>query len=275
MPLGRLVGGTLIATALAATMCVGTYWTASAMQSDLVDKAQTTLDAQHLTATVMFSGRDAYVWADTPTARADAIAALKTIPGVRVVLVGEGPAPLTPQSPSAAVTSTRPSTAPSAEAVPTATPPQTGSTPATGAASATSAVASSTAATAAETPVPPATTAPVTIPAWPAVLFDGDSSTVNTAGTAQLVQVARFMVAHPTTTVVLTGYTDTGGTAAGRQALGMARAASAQAVLVAEGVSSSRTTIASGGGSNPVSTSGTSQGRALNRRVTVTMTQES
>ena len=286
MPLGRLAGGTLVATALAATMCVGTYWTAQAMQSDLVDQARTTLDAQQLTATVMFSGRDAYVWADTPSARADAIAALKTIPGVRIVLVGQGAPPVT-QRPSAAVSSVTPSTTQTILPAPSATPIETASdsTTPTAAASMASEAPSSTATTTSTavtvTPVPTAspssiaTSAPLTIPGWPAILFDGDSSTVNQGGKSQVAQIAQFMVAHPTTTVVLTGYTDTTGTAAGRQSLGMARAKAVQAMLVADGVSSSRTTVVSGGGSNPVATSGTSQGRALNRRVTVTMTQES
>jgi outer membrane protein OmpA-like peptidoglycan-associated protein len=115
----------------------------------------------------------------------------------------------------------------------------------------------------------------VAIPAWPQILFDGDSATVNKAGKAEVAQIASFMVAHPTMTVLLTGYTDTSGTAAGRQALGLARAKAVQAVLVADGASSSRITAASRGGNDPAASSSTSQGRALNRRVTVTMTQES
>ena len=91
--LGRLATGALLATGLAATMVLGTCWTATAMQTGLADAARTTLDAKNLAATVMVSGRDAYVWAKTPTERADAIAALRTVPGVRIVLVGEGEPP--------------------------------------------------------------------------------------------------------------------------------------------------------------------------------------
>lgn len=90
---GRVVTGSLLAVGLAATMTAGTYWTASAMQTALADAARTRLDAQQLTATVMMAGRDAYVWARTPTERADAIAAVRTVPGVRVVLVGDGAPP--------------------------------------------------------------------------------------------------------------------------------------------------------------------------------------
>jgi len=93
MSLGRLAGGALLVTSLAATMGVGTYWTASTLQSDLSRQAQSALSAKQVTATVVFSGRDAYVWAPTISDRADAIAAVRAIPGVRLVLIGEGAAP--------------------------------------------------------------------------------------------------------------------------------------------------------------------------------------
>lgn len=277
MSLGRLAGRTLLATGLAATMCVGTYWTAQAMQTDLADRAQTTLQAHQLTATVVFSGRDAYVWADTPTARADAIAVLKTMPGVRIVVIGEGVPPTSTQpSASAAVTS----------ATPSATRTSLATATATIAASSTTAVASASTATITSAALPatsvPATSAtstppavPVTIPAWPVIRFDGDSTNVDKAGKAELVQMAQFMVAHPTVRVLLTGYTDMGRTQPGRQALGLARAQSAEAALTANGASASRITVASRGGNDPVASNNTAQGRALNRRVNVTMTQES
>lgn len=290
MSLRRLAGGALLATGLAATMCIGTYWTASAMQADLTNQARTTLAAQHLQATVAIAGRDAYVWADTPTARADAIAALRTIPGIRIVVVGEG----TP--PAAALPGATAATSASATATRTSLPTTTTTPTATAATSVTASssdTATPTDTTTAPPPAPsvvataagvPATSvptasasssAPVAIPAWPAILFDGDSSTVTQAGKAELAQVAGFLAAHPTITAHLTGYTDTSGTAAGRQALGLSRASAVEAVLVADGVTASRMTVASGGGNDPVASSGTSQGRALNRRVTVTMTQES
>jgi outer membrane protein OmpA-like peptidoglycan-associated protein len=286
MSLGRLAGGALVATGLAATMCVGTYWTASAMQSDLADQARTTLAAQHLNATVTFAGRDAYVWADSPTARADAIAVLRTIPGVRIVLVGTGTGPVAPSpSPSLTATSVGPSvTATRTSPPPSSAPPSSTPAPTDGASTAstppspTATIASTSGpATAVATASASAstTTPPVTVPAWPAILFDGDSSTVTKASRTQLAQIAGFMVAHPTMTAHLTGYTDTSGTSAGRQALGLARANAVEAVLVAGGVSAAHITVASRGGNDPVATSATSQGRALNRRVTVTMTQES
>jgi outer membrane protein OmpA-like peptidoglycan-associated protein len=98
---------------------------------------------------------------------------------------------------------------------------------------------------------------------------------VNAAAKAELVEIAQFMVAHPTVKVTLTGYTDMSKTEAERQALGLARAKSAAAVLAANRVSPSRTTVASRGGNDPVASNATAQGRALNRRVNVSMTEES
>jgi OOP family OmpA-OmpF porin len=82
------------------------------------------------------------------------------------------------------------------------------------------------------------------------------------------------MVAHPTTVVTMTGYTDMSHTEADRQALGLARAKSAASVLTANGVSPARITMKSRGGNDPVASNTSAQGRALNRRVNVTMTQE-
>ena len=92
--LGRIATETLLAAGLVGTIYAGTYWTATALQAGIAGESRSTLEAKHLAATVMMSGRDAYVWAKTPTERADAIAALRTVPGVRVVLVGEGDPPV-------------------------------------------------------------------------------------------------------------------------------------------------------------------------------------
>jgi len=80
MSFGRRASGTLLATGLAATMGLGTSWSAHAMESTLADQARVTLEARQPTASVLFAGRDATVWADSPSAREDAIAALRTIP---------------------------------------------------------------------------------------------------------------------------------------------------------------------------------------------------
>jgi hypothetical protein len=257
MSLGRRASGTLLATGLAATMGLGTYWSAHAMESTLADQARVTLEARQLTASVLFAGRDATVWADSPSAREDAIAALRTIPGVRIVLIGEGAPPaVSSSSSSAAVTSAKPTPARTTVATPkaTATPTIT-ATP--------SATVSSASAPTTTTPVPSASPSsadpkPVTIPVWPAIQFGGGSPNLDA-----------------TVKVTLTGHTDMGLTAAERQALGLVRAQAAASVLVANGVSSSRITAVSQGGNDPIASNSTATGCALNRRVDVTMNQES
>jgi peptidoglycan-associated lipoprotein len=274
MSLGRRASGTLLATGLAATMGLGTYWSAHAMESALVDQARVTLEARQLTASVLFAGRDATVWADGPSARVDAIAALRTIPGVRIVVIGEGAPPaVSSSSSSVAVTSAKPTATRTTVATPkaTATPTIT-ATP--------SATVSSTSAPTTTTPVPSASPSsaapkPVTIPVWPAIQFGGGSPNLDATATAQLVKNAQFLVANPTVKVTLTGHTDMGLTAAERQALGLARAQAAAAVLVANGVSPSRITAVSQGGNDPVASNSTATGSVLNRRVDVTMNQES
>ena len=274
MSLGRRASGTLLVSGLAATMGLGTYWSAHAMESALVDQARVTLEARQLTASVLFAGRDATVWADSPSAREDAIAALRTIPGVRIVVIGEGAPPaVSSSSSSVAVTSAKPTATRTTVATPkaTATPTIT-ATP--------SATVSSTSAPTTTTPVPSASPSsadpkPVTIPVWPAIQFGGGSPNLDATAKAQLVQIAQFLVANPTVKVTLMGHTDMGLTEAERQALGLARAQAAAAVLVANGVSPSRITAVSQGGNDPVASNSSATGCALNRRVDVTMNQES
>ena len=276
MSLGRRASGTLLATGLAATMGLGTYWSAHAMESALVDQARVTLEARQLTASVLFAGRDATVWADGPSALEDAIAALRTIQGVRIVVIGEGAPPaVSSSSSSVAVTSAKPTATRTTVATPraTATPTITATPSATE--SSTSAPTVTT-----TTPVPSASPSsadpkPVTIPVWPAIQFGGGSPNLDATAEAQLVEIAQFLVANPTVKVTLTGHTDMGLTAAERQALGVARAQAAASVLVANGVSSSRITAVSQGGNDPVASNSTATGSALNRRVDVTMNQES
>ena len=276
MSLGRRASGTLLSTGLAATMGLGTYWSAHAMESTLADQARVTLEARQLTASVLFAGRDATVWADGPSAREDAIAALRTIPGARIVVIGEGAPPaVSSSSSSVAVTSAKPTATRTTVATPraTATPTITATPSATE--SSTSAPTVTT-----TTPVPSASPSsadpkPVTIPVWPAIQFGGGTPNLDATAKAQLVKIAQFLVANPTVKVTLTGHTDMGLTAAERQALGLARAQAAASVLVANGVSSSRITAVSQGGNDPIASNSTATGSALNRRVDVTMNQES
>ncbi len=233
----RRASGALLATGLAATMGMGSYWSAQTLQSTLVDQARKTLESRSLVATVQFDGRDATVWAATPAAREQAIAALLTIPGVRVVVPGDGTAPenatagstvtVTHATPGKASATT--SYSPSATASPTTTSTVTASATISSTPSASStptASASSLTATATPTPTP----TKLAIPAWGAIQFEGGTSTLDATDKAELVQIAQFMVANPIVKVALTGHTDMGRTDAERQALGLARAKAAAGV---------------------------------------------
>ncbi len=65
------------------------------------------------------------------------------------------------------------------------------------------------------------------------------------------------------------GYTDSIGSDAYNNKLGLARATSVRDYLVRAGVDPNRITVATGGKSNPVASNRTEQGRALNRRVVI------
>ena len=275
MSFARSAGGALLATGLVATMGLGSYWSAQTLQSTLADEARLALESRALTATVQFDGRDATVWAASPGARDQAVAALLTIPGVRVVVAGDGTPPENASAGSTVTVarSSSPSATPYSSV--TATPTVT-TTPSASLTPSPSSTPSASASSQTPSPTPTPTPAPtLSIPAWPAIMFLGGTAVLDATDKAQLAQVAQFLVANPTVKVTLTGHTDMGRTESERQALGLARAKAAAAYLVAGGVPATRITTLSRGGSSPVASNTTAAGRAANRRVTIAMTQES
>ncbi len=273
MSFARSAGGALLATGLVATMGLGSYWSAQTLQSTLADEARLALESRALTATVQFDGRDATVWAASPGARDQAVAALLTIPGVRVVVAGDGTPPENASAGSTVTVarSSSPSATPYSSVTATPTVTTTPSASLTPSPSSTP-TASASSQTATPTPTPAPT---LSIPAWPAIMFLGGTAVLDATDKAQLAQVAQFLVANPTVKATLTGHTDMGRTESERQALGLARAKAAAAYLVAGGVPAARITTLSRGGSSPVASNTTAAGRAANRRVTIAMTQES
>lgn len=268
MSIAGRAGGALLATGLAATLSVGSYWSAQSLQSTLADQARSTLEARHLAATVQIAGRDATVWAATATVRDQAIAALLTVPGVRVVAAGEGTAP---DSSAGAETVTVGSAASSpTQATPSVTPTPSASVSASSTPTATVSSSPSASATTAATPTPAPST--LVFPSWPAIQFAGGDSALDATARAELHQMSRFLLANAGVTVTVTGHTDSGRTEAGRQALGLARAKAAASVLTADGVQAGRITTVSMGAKDPAASNTTAQGRAQNRRVTVSMT---
>lgn len=262
MSIAGRAGGALLATGLAATLSVGSYWSGQSVQAALADRARSTLESRHLVATVQIEGRDATVWAATDSVREQAIAAVLTVPGVRVVVAGQGTAPAASSASATVAATPTPSTSPSMPAPSSTESASPSATPTVSASPSASATASTT---------PPAPSAPV-IPAWPAIQFAGGDAGLDAAAKAELHQMSAFLLTNPGVTVTLTGHTDSGRTEAGRQALGLARAKAAASVLTADGVQAGRITTASVGAKDPAASNTTAQGRAQNRRVTVSMT---
>jgi outer membrane protein OmpA-like peptidoglycan-associated protein len=103
------------------------------------------------------------------------------------------------------------------------------------------------------------------------VHFDTGSATLRPDSTASLENVKALIAKMPSSHWVISGHTDNQGTAELNQHLSQARAASVIAWLVAHGVQAERLTAQGFGASRPVADNGTEAGRALNRRVEMTL----
>jgi OOP family OmpA-OmpF porin len=101
--------------------------------------------------------------------------------------------------------------------------------------------------------------------------FDKDRLTLNAQ--AILDQVAEALQARPDIKVEIDGHTDGKGTVAYNQKLSERRAASVKKYLVGKGIDSARMTSAGFGKSRPIADNSTDEGRALNRRVELKVTE--
>lgn len=104
------------------------------------------------------------------------------------------------------------------------------------------------------------------------VTFPTGSSAVNSSFLPALRDMARSLRAHPNSTVLVVGHTDSVGTAAFNKQLSLDRASAVARILVSYGVSSSRIRYAGRGYDQPIASNATSSGRAQNRRVEVLIT---
>lgn len=86
-----------------------------------------------------------------------------------------------------------------------------------------------------------------------------------------LNSVTKVLKHYPKTAVDVAGYTDSTGTAAYNQQLSIRRAQSVADYLVAQGVLPARLQAVGYGEANPIASNATAQGRAMNRRVTITL----
>ena len=101
--------------------------------------------------------------------------------------------------------------------------------------------------------------------------FSSGSSSLTSGAQGRLAPLASFMVKQPAARIQIAGHTDSQGAEAYNQDLSARRAASVGTYLVSTGVDASRINSIGLGESVPLSSNDTAAGRAINRRVEVTI----
>jgi len=101
------------------------------------------------------------------------------------------------------------------------------------------------------------------------VLFTTGSSAVSRGAQAQLNRIAQFLIENPDREVVVTGHTDSTGSAATNERLSEERAAAVGSYLATRGVDPSRIATRGMGPSMPIAPNDTASGRQQNRRVDI------
>ncbi|GKT12775.1 MAG: OmpA-OmpF porin, OOP family [Thiomicrorhabdus sp.] len=100
-------------------------------------------------------------------------------------------------------------------------------------------------------------------------LFDTGSAVLKDAAHTELDLFADFMVATPSSKIIITGHTDNVGTNANNQKLSEARAIAVKNYLEGKGISTNRMTTMGAGEASPIADNGNAAGRTENRRVEV------
>nr|WP_240608026.1 OmpA family protein [Pararhodobacter oceanensis] len=103
------------------------------------------------------------------------------------------------------------------------------------------------------------------------ILFATDSATLRGDLRADLVAIAGNLQRYPDSVVLVTGHTDSTGSAGYNQSLSERRADSVAGVLISSGVPSRRVVARGAGQTQPVAPNTTATGRAQNRRVEITI----
>lgn len=106
------------------------------------------------------------------------------------------------------------------------------------------------------------------------VLFDLDKADLKPAGMNGVRKLAEFLNDNPERKVVVEGYTDSTGAASYNQQLSERRAQSVQRALTHAGVDPQRIQTVGYGEEYPVASNGSTSGRAMNRRVEVTISND-
>jgi outer membrane protein OmpA-like peptidoglycan-associated protein len=106
------------------------------------------------------------------------------------------------------------------------------------------------------------------------LLFDTGKATLQPSSQEQLNNIAAILKAYPNVHVKIGGYTDNTGDPAANVALSDARAKNVMDSLVAAGIDPSRLESKGYGDQYPVGDNTTEEGRALNRRIALLVTQK-
>lgn len=101
------------------------------------------------------------------------------------------------------------------------------------------------------------------------ITFKTDSADINSSFYPVLNSVARVLNKYSNSTVMVSGHTDSTGSADYNLRLSCERAGSVAAYLQGQGVKQSRFEVMGLGSSNPIGSNSTVDGRALNRRVEI------
>jgi outer membrane protein OmpA-like peptidoglycan-associated protein len=106
------------------------------------------------------------------------------------------------------------------------------------------------------------------------VLFDLNKADLKSSAFVNISKLAQFLQENPDRKVIVEGYTDSTGSAAYNQSLSERRANSVMASLVRAGVEPSRIVAQGYGKEYPVADNTSNSGRAQNRRVEVTISND-
>jgi outer membrane protein OmpA-like peptidoglycan-associated protein len=103
------------------------------------------------------------------------------------------------------------------------------------------------------------------------LMFDSNSATLKAGSFDELARVGKVLNQYPQTTIQVAGHSDSTGSEDYNQKLSERRAQAAKNALVGEGVNPSRVSIIGYGEARPIADNSTEAGRAMNRRVTITI----
>ena len=106
------------------------------------------------------------------------------------------------------------------------------------------------------------------------VLFDFDQASLKANSRDSVTTLANYLIKNPDRKVIVEGYTDSKGSASYNQGLSERRANAVKNALVRAGVEPSRIVAQGYGKEYPVADNASSSGRAQNRRVEVTISND-